>query len=398
MSGSIQPTGPQNLGSLQIDAVENQSVGKFKDWEIIDNPNSCFKGFPEKVSDGFSFARSFGRAWRAVKEGIIAFFQKLFGKKSKAPTVQVQVGMGHVSAGKIASFVGSQQPSGVIGSSTQTMYPTEKPTETTVPPKPKVSHNTEVSIPKTSVNDRQSVSPKTTVHEGDLPKPTISQALSSLKEKRQDVLGGSAQPTSIPSKSLNTAESNASPVSPQPSSATSSTQSTASVKKNVSSSLSQCRLVDVPGDGNCGLYAVLVGMRSINPSEFGKPTHPDQGPHPLPNEEQKFFVKQLRSGAAKIAKEQLGEKNGSYSKESLKTIHRLEKQYQELADDDFKYVAQVVGQPIEVYSQQPGGFARTLFQPNGETTFLFPDDSDPSDKNIIRLHLDGGHYQLMVPD
>ena len=176
---------------------------------------------------------------------------------------------------------------------------------------------------------------------------------------------------------------------------TSSMQSTASEKKNVSSSSPKYRLADVPGNGNCGIYAVLVGTGSINPSEFGKPTHPDQGPHPLPNKEQEFFVQQLRTGAAEIAKEQLREKDGSYSKESLETIRRLEEQYQELTDDDFKYVAQVVGQPIEVYSQQPGGFARTLFQPNGETTFLFPGDSDPSDKNIIRLYLGGGHYQLI---
>ena len=118
MSGSIQPTGSQNS---QNAAVENKSVGQFEDWEVVDKNNACFRGFPETVSSGFSFGRSIGRVWRAVKKGVSAFFGKLFGTKSKTPTVQVQVGMGHVSAGKIASFVGSQQPSGVIGSSTQTM-------------------------------------------------------------------------------------------------------------------------------------------------------------------------------------------------------------------------------------------------------------------------------------
>ena len=206
---------------------------------------------------------------------------------------------------------------------------------------------------------------------------------------------GLSKPKSDRLDSLNTVESNTSEVEKKTASEVTSTQSTASVKKDIASTAPKYKLVDVPGNGNCGVYSVLVGMGSINPSAFGKPTHPDQGPHPLANADQENFVQQLRSGAAKIAKEQLREKDGSYSKKSLETIRRLETQYESLADDDFKYVAQVIGQPIEVYSQQPGGFARTLFQPNGETTFLFPGDSDPSDKNIIRLYLGGGHYQLM---
>lgn len=181
----------------------------------------------------------------------------------------------------------------------------------------------------------------------------------------------------------------------------SSTQSTASVKKNVSSSYS---LVDVPGDGNCGLYAVLVGMGTIRASEFLASPHEDDGPHPLPNEEQKFFVKQLRSGAARIAKEQLREKDGLYSEENLETIRRLETQDKELTDDDFKYVAQCIGQPIEVYSfqgkdqQGKDVYIRTVSRPNGTSEILFPNAAKPSDANIVRLRLGNGHYQLMVPD
>ena len=327
MYGSVQPTGSKNPQST---AVENQSVGQFGDWEVINEEHACCKDLPEKVRSGISLGRSIGRAWHVVKEsvsvffnGIGAFFKKHFGEQSGAvSTVRAQVGTGNVSAGKTSISVGVRQ----------------------------------------SVVSR-------------VPSPSDK-----IPAKPSDTLGTNAK---VSNKKLI--------------SEISSTQSTASVKKSVLSSSPQCRLVDVPGDGNCGLYAVLVGMRSINPSEFGKPTHPDQGPHPLPNEEQEPFVQRLRTEAAEIAKQQLREEDGSYSKESLETIRRLEKQYQELTDDDFKYVAQVVEQPIEVYSQQPGGFVRTLFQPNGETTFLFPGDSDPSDKNIIRLHLDGGHYQLMVP-
>jgi len=416
MSDRIQPTSSQNP---QNTAVENQSVGQFGNQVIAKKDDACIKGLHEKVRCGFSLGRSIGRVWRAVKEGVGAFFngigtffKKHFGGQSEAPTVQVQVGMGHVSAGKIASFVGSQQPSGVIGSSTQTMCQTEKPTETTVPPKPKVSHNTEVSIPKTSVNDRQSVSPKTTVHEGDLPKPTISQALSSPKEKRQDVLGGSAQPTSIPSKSLNTAESNASPVSPQPSSATSSTQSTASVKKNVSSSSPKYRLVDVPGNGNCGIYAVLVGMGAINPSEFGKPTHPDQGQHPLANAVQEQKVGELRKKSAEIAHKALGSR---YSLEELKNMNEKklsnkEKKIKNLlemgssvSEDNMKFVTEAIQKPIMVHVFQGNFCSKTLFEVGKDGQYwdnVYGNEVYPEIKaseDTIHLYLSNGHYQLMSP-
>ena len=95
MSGSVQPTGSQNS---QNAAVENKSVGQFEDWEVINKDNACCEGLPEKVRSGFSLGRSIGRAWRAVKEGVSAFFQKLFGKKSKAPTGLSGVGVSAVSA------------------------------------------------------------------------------------------------------------------------------------------------------------------------------------------------------------------------------------------------------------------------------------------------------------
>lgn len=353
MSGPVQPTGSQNS---QNAAVENKSVGQFEDWEVIDKNNACCEVLSEKVRSGFSLGRSIGRAWHIVKEGVSTFFQRFFGKNSKASTGSSGVGVSAVSAKN-----GEPQPlPNITASGSQPNVPYKN---STVPLQ-----------------------------------PTVPQAHDFQDEKKQDVAVGSSQPGVVPSPTSNVSGLNTSEVSNKTVPETASTQSTASVKKNVSSSSPKYRLVDVPGDGNCGLYAVLVGMGTIRASEFLASPHKDYGSHPLANEEQKFFVKQLRSGAAGIAKEQLEEKDGSYSKESLETIRRLEEQYQELADDDFKYVAQIVGQPIEVYSQQPGGFARTLFQPNGETTFLFPGDSDPSDKNIIRLYLDGGHYQLMVPD
>ena len=170
MSDPVHLTGSQNLDSNRTDSVKNQPVGYFENREVIDKNSTSFKGLPEKVRSGFSFARSFGRVLRAVKEGVGAFFngigtffKKHFGGQSEAPTVQAQVGMDKSSSPKY-------------------------------------------------------------------------------------------------------------------------------------------KLVDVPGNGSCGIYAVLVGMGSINPSEFGKPTHPDQGPHPLANADQENFVQQLRSGAAKIAK------------------------------------------------------------------------------------------------
>lgn len=319
MSDHIQPTSSQNP---QNTAVESQSVGQFGDWEVIDKEHACCKDLPEKVSGGFSLGRSLGRVVRAVEEGVSAFFQKLFGTKSKALTNLSEVKENTVSAKNGLSSVGLQRGTSSV-----------------------VPRSNEIHAqPQTDAGKQTSMIPR------------------------------------------------------RASSATSSTQSTASVKQNVSSSSPKYKLVDVPGNGNCGIYAVLVGTGVLRASEFLPPLHGDYGPHPLPNKEQEFFVQQLRSGAAKIAKEQLREKDGSYSEKSLETIRRLEAQHESLADDDFKYVAQVIGRPIEVYSQQPGGFARTLFQPNGETTFLFPGDLDPSDKNIIRLHLDGGHYQLMVPD
>lgn len=155
--------------------------------------------------------------------------------------------------------------------------------------------------------------------------------------------------------------------------------------------------MDVPGNGNCGLYAVLVGLGVIKPSEFGKPTHPDQGPHPSANAYQESLVQQLRVGAAKTAKEQLKEADGSYTPKNSETIRRIRTQYESLADEDFKYVAESLGCPIEVYSHQPGGVARTLFRPNKEPQFLFQGVSEPSAAGIIRLHLSNGHYQLMQP-
>ncbi|MBR1843389.1 MAG: hypothetical protein IJ793_00710 [Opitutales bacterium] len=315
MPGSIQPTGSQNS---QNAAVENKSVGKFKDWEIIDNPNSCFKGFPEKVSDGFSFARSFGRAWRAVKEGIIAFFQKLFGAKSKTPTAPSEVEMRYIATeDKHAASVPGKQHDGVNFS-------------------------------------------------------------------------GFVEPSNVQMQST---------VSSKKSPPKVSTPSTASVKKDAASSPPKYQLVDVPGDGHCGVWAVLAGMGAIDLSECIRPQHSDYGGRPIATSKQKEIMVTLRKRA---------------EQEALKAVHTnpsaagcaarlgLRDKSPTLETVDFQYIAQAIGRPI-VVSQYQGNVEvyRTICDPKEkEPTSLFRDEFNNQQLrqgNPIRLYFDGGHYQLMQP-
>ena len=361
MSDPVQPTSSQNP---QNTAVENQSVGQFGDWEVINEEYACCKGLPEKVSGGFLLGRGLGRAWHAVKEGVSAFFQKLFGTKSKAPTVPSGVEMrpGTNNCGN---------PSGSVG------YSNVKPkgSEVSVAPVPKrnipvPTQTKPIVVPSgksASVSVPSFVEKKPTVPQEKLPQSTNSQAVVSKKN-----------------------------------SATSSMQATASVKKDTASTASKYELVDVPGNGNCGLYAVLVGTGVLRASEFLPSPHADYGPHPLPNKEQEFFVQQLRSGAVESAKKQLRKEDGSYSEESLKTIRRLEQQHEDLETVDFQYIAQAIGRPI-VVSQYQGNVEtyRTICDPKEtEPTSLFPEDFNNQQlrqENPIRLYFDGGHYQLMQP-
>lgn len=195
MSDPVQPTSSQNA---QNAAVENQSIAQFEDWEIVAKNNICFKSLPEKVSFGFSLGKGIDRAWHAVKEGVSAFFQKLFGEKSKARMVPSGVKMSAVNAKKGSLPVRSQTPSVAIVSGVQTNVPDIKQRETTVPPKPQVPHNNKVSIYGSSTDNGQNASFKTTVSERNLPKPTVSQTPAFQKENGRNVSVGSSRPESVP--------------------------------------------------------------------------------------------------------------------------------------------------------------------------------------------------------
>ena len=420
MSDPVHLTGSQNLDSNRTDSVKNQPVGYFENRKVIDKNSTSFKGLPEKVRSGFSFARSFGRILRAVKEGVGAFFngigtffKKHFGGQSEAPTVQAQVGTGHVSAGKSVKSVELKQPSGAIGSITQTNVSDMKPTETTVPPKPQVPHDEKKSISEPSANDGKIVPPKTTVSEEVSPQPAVSQASASQKEEEQDVSVGLSKPKSDRSDSLNTVESNTSEVEKKTASEVTSTQSTASVKKDIASTAPKYKLVDVPGNGNCGIYAVLVGMGSINPSEFGKPTHPDQGPHPQANAVQEQKVGELRKKSAEIAHKALGSR---YSLEELKNMNEKELSNKEkkiknllemdssVSEDNMKFVTEAIQKPIMVHVFRGNFCSKTLFEVGKDGQYwdnVYGNEVYPEIKaseDTIHLYLSNGHYQLMVPD
>jgi hypothetical protein len=227
---------------------------------IAKKDDACIKGLPEKVRCGFSLGRSIGRAWRVVKESVSAFFRKLFGKKSKAPT-------------------------GLSG------------------------------VEMTSVR-----SPK-------------------------------------------------------------------------------YKLVDVPGDGHCGVWAVLAGMGAIDLSECIRPQHSDYGGRPIATSKQKEIMITLRKRA---------------EQEALKAVHTnpsaagcaarlgLRDKSPTLETVDFQYIAQAIGRPI-VVSQYQGNVEvyRTICDPKEtEPTSLFREDFNNQQLrqgNPIRLYFDGGHYQLMQP-
>ena len=247
MSGSIQPTNQQNS---QNTAVENQSVGQFKDWEVVDKNNACFKGISEKVSGGFSFARSLSCAWHYTKESVSAFFN----------------GIG------------------------------------------------------------------TFFKEYLLPSPKY-------------------------------------------------------------------KLVDVPGDGHCGVWAVLAGMGAIDLSKCIRPQHSDYRGRPIATSKQKEIMVTLRKRA---------------EQEALKAVHTnpsaagcakrlgLRDESPTLETVDFQYIAQAIGRPI-VVSQYQGNVEvyRTICDPKEtEPTSLFREDFNNQQLrqgNPIRLYFDGGHYQLMQP-
>ena len=362
MYGSVQPTGSKNPDTLRTDSVKDQSVGRFNEWVVVEKDAVHSEGLPEKVRSGISLGRSIGRAWRVVKEGVGTFFQRFFGKNSKASTGLSGVGVSAVSAKNGES----QPPSNMTASG---------------------------NVPRVS------------------PKQTLSQAPASKKEKRQGISGGSSQSTSISSNSLGTLP-NVSKVSNKTVHEISSTKSTASVKKSVLSSSPQYSLVDVPGDGNCGLYAVLVGMRSINPSEFGKPTHPDQGPHPLANAVQEQKVGELRKKSAEIAHKALGSR---YSLEELKNMNEKklsnkEKKIKNLlemgssvSEDNMKFVTEAIQKPIMVHVFQGNFCSKTLFEVGKDGQYwdnVYGNEVYPEIKaseDTIHLYLSNGHYQLMSP-
>ena len=281
MSDPIHLTGSQNLDSNRTDSVKNQPVVYFENREVIDKNSTSFKGLPEKVRSGFSFARSFGRVLRAVKEGVGAFFngigtffKKHFGGQSEAPTVQAQVEMDKSSSPKY-------------------------------------------------------------------------------------------------------------------------------------------KLVDVPGNGNCGIYAVLVGMGALDSSEFRKPTHPDQGPHPLANAVQEQKVGELRKKSAEIAHKALGSR---YSLEELKNMNEKELSNKEkkiknllemdssVSEDNMKFVTEAIQKPIMVHVFRGNFCSKTLFEVGKDGQYwdnMYGNEVYPEIKaseDTIHLYLSNGHYQLMVPD
>ena len=240
--------------------MKDQSVGRFNEWVVVEKDVVHSKGLSEKVSGGFSFGQGIGCAWRVVKEGVSAFFRKLFGKKSKAPT-------------------------GLSG------------------------------VEMTSVR-----SPK-------------------------------------------------------------------------------YRVVDVPGDGHCGVWAVLAGMGAINLSEYERPKHGDYGGRPIATQKQKQIMVTLRKSAEREALEAVRTNPsavGSAARLGLRDKSPT------LETVDFQYIAQAIGRPI-VVSQYQGNVEvyRTICDPKEtEPTSLFREDFNNQQLrqgNPIRLYFDGGHYQLMQP-
>ena len=313
--GSIQPTGLQNS---QNAAVENKSVGQFEDWEVVDKNNACCEGLPEKVRSGFSFVRSIGRVWRAVKKGVSAFFGKLFGTKSKTPTAPSEVEMRYIATeNKHAASVPGKQHDGVNFS-------------------------------------------------------------------------GFVEPSNVQMQST---------VSSKKSPAKVSTPSTASVKKDAASSPPKYRVVDVPGDGHCGVWAVLMGMGAIDLSECIRPQHGDYGGHPIATSKQKEIMITLRKRAEREA---LKAVHTNHSAAGCAARLGLRDQSPTLETVDFQYIAKVIGRPI-VVSQYQGNVEvyRTICDPKETGPIsLFQEDFNNQQllqAKPIRLYFDGRHYQLMQP-
>ena len=61
------------------------------------------------------------------------------------------------------------------------------------------------------------------------------------------------------------------------------------------------QLVDVPGDGHCGVWAVLAGMGAIDLSECIRPQHSDYGGRPIATSKQKEIMITLRKRAEQEA-------------------------------------------------------------------------------------------------
>lgn len=359
-SNSVQPADSKNPDTLQTASVENQSVGQFEDWVVVGKSDVCIKGLPEKVSGGFSLGRSIGCIWHAVKEGISAFFQRLFGKKSEAPTDSSGVEVSTMSAKRDPSFVGSQPPPDVTASGSQF-----------------------------NVSYKSTVSPNSTVPQESAPR----------NENGQNVSVGSSQTESFTSNSSKISELNTSKVSNETVFETSSAQATASVKKNVSSPLPGYKLVDVPGDGNCGVWAVLAGMGAIKLSECIRPQHGDYGGRPIATDGQKKIMINLRKRAEQEA---LKAVQTNPSAAGCAARLGLRDKSPTLETVDFQYIVQAIGRPI-VVSQYQGNVEvyRTICDPNEtEPTSLFLEDFNDQQLrqgNPIRLYFDGGHYQLMQP-
>ena len=157
----------------------------------------------------------------------------------------------------------------------------------------------------------------------------------------------------------------------------------------------QYTLIDVPGDGHCGIYAVLVGMGKINLSECIRPKHSDYGGRPIATDEQKKIMEDLRKSAEKKALEAV-----STHLSAAGCAERLGGTT--LETTDFQYVAKAIGRPI-VVSQYQGNVevCRTICDPEeAESISLFQgnfNNQQLQQGDPIRLYFDGGHYQLMQP-
>ena len=174
----------------------------------------------------------------------------------------------------------------------------------------------------------------------------------------------------------------------------------------------QYTLIDVPGNGNCGIYAVLVGMGVLDSSEFRKPTHPDQGSHPLANAVQEQKVGELRKKSAEIAHKALGSR---YSLEELKNMNEKklsnkEKKIKNLlemgssvSEDNMKFVTEAIQKPIMVHVFQGNFCSKTLFEVGKDGQYwdnVYGNEVYPEIKaseDTIHLYLSNGHYQLMSP-